>query len=131
MRAVRTQTLPFGKPLAEAITRKSGRVFQKVVTEGTRQSLSPIDGYEDVSVGMTTLDLYHPRQSDEELSGNAGDRTWILPTRRRTARCSSARSSKAWGSGDVEVNEVLLRGERSRENRQEAIRKSPTGWRRH
>ncbi|HEV2172593.1 MAG TPA: hypothetical protein VGR71_03450, partial [Nitrospira sp.] len=54
------QTLSFGKPLAEAITRKSGRVFQKVVTDGG--GATPVDGYEDVSVGMIKLDLLIPRK---------------------------------------------------------------------
>jgi len=54
------QTLSFGKPLAEAIARKSGRAFQKVVTDGARAPA--IDGYEDVSVGMIKLDLAIPRK---------------------------------------------------------------------
>ena len=55
-----TQTLSVGKPLAEAITRKSGRVFEKVVTDGA--GVPAIDGYEDVSVGMINLDLAIPRK---------------------------------------------------------------------
>jgi hypothetical protein len=55
-----SQTILFGKQLAVAITRKSGRVFQTVVTDTA--GAPPIDGYEDVSVGMTRLDVAIPRK---------------------------------------------------------------------
>src|SRR5206468_2593640 len=54
------QTLSFGKSPMEAIARKSGKVFQKVVTDNA--ATSAIDGYEDVSVGMVNLDLAIPRK---------------------------------------------------------------------
>src|SRR5262245_51296806 len=54
------QTLSFGKPLAEAIARKSGLVFEKLVTDGA--GAPGVDGYEDVSFGMATLDLAIPRK---------------------------------------------------------------------
>lgn len=54
-----SQTLPLGKPLEEAIRRKTGRVFQKVVTDGAGTA---VDGYQDVSVGMTNLDMAIPRK---------------------------------------------------------------------
>jgi len=41
------QTVAFGQQLAESITRKSGRVFEKVVTD-PGSAHAPIDGYEDV-----------------------------------------------------------------------------------
>lgn len=56
------QVLAFGPQLAEAITRKSGRVFEKVVTDNAPSGTS-IDGYEDVAVGLANLDLYIPRQT--------------------------------------------------------------------
>jgi len=55
------QTLSFGKPLAEAITRKSGLVFEKLVSDGV--GAPAVDGYEDVSFGMATLDLAIPRKA--------------------------------------------------------------------
>jgi hypothetical protein len=55
-----TQTLSLGNPLAEAVKRKTGRVFQKVVTDETGAAV--IDGYEDVSVGLIKLDLAIPRK---------------------------------------------------------------------
>lgn len=54
------QTLSLGKPLTEAITRKSGRVFEKVISDGA--GATAIDGYEDVSVGLIKLDLAIPRK---------------------------------------------------------------------
>ncbi len=53
------QTLSLGKPLAEAITRKSGLVFEKIVTDGG----PAVVGYQDVSFGMATLDLAIPRKA--------------------------------------------------------------------
>jgi hypothetical protein len=55
------QTLAFGPQLGESIARKSGRVFEKVVTDAASGSTA-IDGYEDVSVGLINLDLYIPRK---------------------------------------------------------------------
>ncbi len=55
------QVLSFGPQLAESITRKSGRVFEKLVTENASSAVA-VDGYEDVAVGLTNLDLYIPRQ---------------------------------------------------------------------
>src|SRR6478609_6601478 len=56
------QVVPFGPQLAEAITRKSGRVFEKLVTDAVPASV-PVDGYEDVTVGLIHLDLFVPRQA--------------------------------------------------------------------
>src|SRR5262249_376795 len=55
------QTLSFGKALAEAITRKSGLVFEKIVPDGAGGPA--VDGYQDVSFGMATLDLAIPRKA--------------------------------------------------------------------
>ena len=96
------QVLPFGQQLAEAITRKSGRVFEKIVT-GNAPASASIDGYEDVSVGMTTLDLFVPRQATRshpatlaiglEFGYTAADGTVLF-----------SKKLQSVGSGDVEVN---------------------------
>src|ERR1043165_8646168 len=57
----KNQVVTFGPQLAEAVNRKSGRVFEKVVT-GSGPPPAPVDGYEDVSVGLTSLDLFIPRK---------------------------------------------------------------------
>ena len=96
------QVLPFGQQLAEAITRKSGRVFEKIVT-GNAPASASIDGYEDVSVGMTTLDLFVPRQATRshpatlaiglEFGYTAADGTVLF-----------SKKLQSVGGGDVEVN---------------------------
>jgi hypothetical protein len=55
--------LPIGDLLAEAIHRKAGSVFQKVVTQGGETA--PVDGYQDVSAGLIQLDLVIPRKADQ------------------------------------------------------------------
>ncbi|HET9605769.1 MAG TPA: hypothetical protein VFO87_01880, partial [Nitrospira sp.] len=96
------QVLPFGQQLAEAITRKSGRVFEKIVTGNAPAPVS-IDGYEDVSVGMTTLDLFIPRQTTRSHPATlaigldfgyiAADGTVLF-----------SKKLQSVGSGDVDVN---------------------------
>src|SRR6187549_346563 len=94
-----TQVLTFGPQLAEAITRKSGRVFEKVVTDSGAVSV-PVDGYEDVSVGFTNVDLFVPRIATKsypatlfiglDVAYTAPDGTVLL-----------SKKLKGAGSGDV------------------------------
>ena len=96
------QVLPFGPQLAEAITRKSGRVFEKIVPDNAPVPPS-VDGYEDVSVGMTTLDLFIPRQVTRSHPATlaigldfgyiAADGTVLF-----------SKKLQGVGSGDVDVN---------------------------
>jgi len=96
------QVLPFGPQLAEAITRKSGRVFEKIVPDNAPVPPS-VDGYEDVSVGMTTLDLFIPRQVTRNHPATlaigldfgyiAADGTVLF-----------SKKLQGLGSGDVDVN---------------------------
>ncbi len=53
------QALSMAKPLQEALQHKSSRVFDKVVS-----GAGPVDGYLDVGVGLTNLDLVIPRKGD-------------------------------------------------------------------
>ena len=97
------QVLTFGPQLAEAVNRKSGRVFEKVDT-GSATAPVPVDGYEDVSVGLTNLDLFIPRQVARsypailtiglEFGYTAADGTVLL-----------SKKLKAAGSGEVEVKD--------------------------
>ncbi len=51
------QSFPIGDLLQEAIKRKTGLVFEKVVT-GEKGSISPtVDGYVDVALGFSHMDL--------------------------------------------------------------------------
>jgi hypothetical protein len=59
-----SRTWQLGGPLAETIKRKTGRVFEKVVTEAP--GTTAIDGYQDVSVGLTQLDMAIPRKGTKK-----------------------------------------------------------------
>ena len=95
------QVLTFGPQLAEAVNRKSGRVFEKVITGS---GPAPVDGYEDVSAGLTSLDLFIPRKAARkypailtiglEFAYTAADGSVLL-----------SKKLKATGSGNVEVTE--------------------------
>jgi hypothetical protein len=97
------QVLPIGQQLAESVTRKSGRVFEKIVT-GNAPPGVVIDGYEDVSVGFVDLDLFIPRQVTRshpatvsiglDFAYTAVDGTVLF-----------SKKLKGQGSGDVEVNQ--------------------------
>lgn len=99
----KNQVLAFGPQLAQAVNRKSGRVFEKVVTDSGTAGVS-VDGYEDVSVGLTNLDLFVPRKAARsypailtiglDFAYTAANGTVLL-----------SKKLKAAGSGDVEVNE--------------------------
>ncbi|HKR80150.1 MAG TPA: hypothetical protein VJR69_10645 [Nitrospira sp.] len=99
----KNQVVAFGPQLAEAVNRKSGRVFEKVVT-GSGPPPVPVDGYQDVSVGLTSLDLFVARKVARsypailtiglEFAYTAADGTVLL-----------SKKLKAAGSGDVEVSE--------------------------
>ena len=95
------QVIPFGPQLAESITRKSGRVFQKVVTANA-PSTTPIDGYEDVAVGLTNLDLYIPRQVTRSHPATLSiglDFAYTAPD----GTVLFSKKLLAAGSGDVEI----------------------------
>jgi hypothetical protein len=95
--------LSFGPQLVESINRKSGRVFEKVVT-GLAPAQVAVDGYEDVAVGLTDLDLYIPRQATKshpatlviglDFAYMAPDGTVLL-----------SKKVKGVGSGDVDITQ--------------------------
>jgi hypothetical protein len=90
----------FGPQLAEAIARKSGRVFEKVVKESG--PVTSVDGYEDVSVGYTNVDVFIPRQATKshpatviiglDFAYTTPDGTVLL-----------TKKIKGAGSGDIDV----------------------------
>ena len=98
-----TQSLPFGQQLAESITRKSGRVFEKLVTDKASAPVA-IDGYEDVSVGLIDLDLFIPRKATRsypatvaiglDFAYTAADGTVLF-----------SKKLQSMGTGDVDVNQ--------------------------
>lgn len=98
-----TQNLPFGQQLAESITRKSGRVFEKLVTAQASAPVA-IDGFEDVSVGLINLDLFIPRKTTRsypatvaiglDFAYTAADGTVLF-----------TKKLQSMGTGDVDVNQ--------------------------
>ncbi len=58
------QSLPISAPLQEVLRRKTGRVFEKVLTGETGSSSVP-DGYVDAALGLTQVDLVIPRKVDK------------------------------------------------------------------
>ena len=98
-----SQSLPFGQQLAESITRKSGRVFEKLVTDQTSAPVA-IDGFEDVSVGLINLDLFIPRKTTRsypatvaiglDFAYTAADGTVLF-----------SKKLQSMGTGDVDVNQ--------------------------
>ncbi len=98
------QSLPIGALLEEALKRKSGRVFQKVVTDAS--GAAAVDGYEDVSLGMTRLDLVIPRRANKsypatlaiglDFAYTAADGTVLY-----------SKKLQSLGRGEVEVTEAF------------------------
>ena len=58
------QSLPIGAPLQDTLKRKTGRVFEKVLTDATRSSSVP-DGYVDAALGPAYVDLAIPRKANK------------------------------------------------------------------
>ena len=56
------QSLPIGAPLQDMLKRKTGRVFEKVLTDETGSSSVP-DGYVDTALGLAHVDLAIPRKA--------------------------------------------------------------------
>ena len=59
-----SQSLAISVPLQETLKRKTGRVFEKVLTDETRSS-SPSDGYVDAALGPAHIDLVVPRKANK------------------------------------------------------------------
>jgi hypothetical protein len=59
-----TQSLPIGAPLQDMLKRKTGYAFEKVLTNEPGSSSLP-DGYVDVALGQTSVDLAILRKDDK------------------------------------------------------------------
>ncbi len=58
------QSLPIGAPLQDRLKRKTGRVFDKVLTGEAGFSSAP-DGYVDAALGLAQVDLAIPRKANK------------------------------------------------------------------
>ena len=98
------QSLPISAPLQELLRRKTGRVFEKVVTGETRPSSMP-DGYVDASLGLAHVDLAIVRKANKRYPATV---TLGLDFTYKAADGTVLYSKKlqSIGRGDVEVTEA-------------------------
>ena len=99
-----SQSLPIAAPLQELLKRKTGRVFEKVLTGGTA-SLSASDGSVDTGLGLAQVDLAIPRKVNKRYPATV---TLGLDFAYRAADGAVLYSKKlqSIGRGEVEVTEA-------------------------
>ena len=98
------QSLPISVPLQEMLRRKTGRVFEKVLTGETRSS-SMSDGYVDAALGLAHVDLAIVRKANKhypvtvnlglDFAYKAADGTVLY-----------SKEIQSIGRGEVEVSEA-------------------------
>ena len=98
------QSLPISVPLQESLRRKTGRVFEKVMTGETRLSSMP-DGYVDASLGVAHVDLAIVRKANKRYPATV---TLGLDFTYQAADGTVLYSKKiqSIGRGEVEVTEA-------------------------
>jgi len=98
------QSLPIASPLQELLRRKTGRVFEKVVTSETRLSSMP-DGVLDASLGLAQIDLAIARKANRRYPATV---TLGLDFAYKAADGTVLYSKKmqSIGRGEVEVTEA-------------------------
>ena len=95
------QSLPIGSPLQDTLKRKTGRVFEKVLTDETGSSSAP-DGYVDTALGPVSVDLVIPRKADKSYPATV---TLGLDFAYRAAdgRVLYSKKIQSIGRGEVDV----------------------------
>ena len=98
------QSLPISAPLQDMLKRKTGRVFEKVLT-GEKGALSAPDGYVDASLGLAQVDLAIPRKANKSYPATV---TLGLDFAYRAADGKVLYSKKiqSIGRGEVDVTEA-------------------------
>ena len=98
------QSLPISAPLQELLRRKTGRVFEKVVTGETRPSSMP-DGVVDASLGLAYVDLAIVRKANKRYPATV---TLGLDFAYKAADGTVLYSKKiqSIGRGEVDVTEA-------------------------
>jgi hypothetical protein len=98
-----SQFLPISAPLQESLKRKTGRVFEKVLT-GEAGSSSASDGVVDTVLGLAQVDLAIPRQANKRYPATV---TLGLDFAYRAADGAVLYSKKihSIGRGEVDVTE--------------------------
>jgi hypothetical protein len=99
------QSLPIGAPLQDMLKRKTGRVFEKVLTDETG-SPSVLDGYVDTALGLAHVDLAIPRKANKSYPAMV---TLGLDFAYMAADGTVLYSKKiqSIGRGEVDVTEAL------------------------
>ena len=98
------QSLPISAPLQDMLRRKTGRVFEKVLTGEAVSSLTP-DGYVDAGLGLAHVDLAIPRKANKRYPASV---TLGLDFAYRAADGTVLYSKKiqSIGRGEVDVTET-------------------------
>jgi hypothetical protein len=98
------QSLPISAPLQDMLKRKTGRVFEKVLT-GEKGALSAPDGYVDASLGLAQVDLAIPRKANKSYPATV---TLGLDFAYRAADGTVLYTKKiqSMGRGEVDVTEA-------------------------
>jgi len=123
------QSLQVGAPLQELLRRKTGRVFEKVLTGETRSSPAP-DGYVDATLGFANVELVIPRKGNKrypamvslglDFAYRAVDGTVLY-----------SRKIQSIGRGEVEVTETSCEVQGLDEIAQEAMGYVTDGMAKH
>jgi hypothetical protein len=98
------QSLPISVPLQEMLRRKTGRVFEKVLTGETRSS-SMSDGYVDAALGPAYIDLAIPRRANKSYTATVTIGLDFVYTA-VDGRVLYSKEIQSIGRGKVEVSEA-------------------------
>ena len=99
-----SQSLPISAPLQETLRRKTGRVFEKVLTGETGSSSAP-DGYVDASLGLAHVDLAIPRKANRSYPATVTLGLNFAYTA-ADGRVLYSKKIQSIGRGEVDVAEV-------------------------
>lgn len=97
------QSLPMGGPLQEQLKRKTGRVFEKVLT-GEAASSSVPDGYVDAALGLARVDLAIVRKANKSYPAMVSVGLEFAYTA-ADGRVLYSKKIQSIGRGEVDVTE--------------------------
>jgi len=98
------QSLPISAPLQETLRRKTGRVFEKVLTGEPGSSSAP-DGYVDAALGLAQVDLTIPRKANKSYPATVTMGLNFAYTA-ADGRVLYSKKIQSIGRGEVDVTEA-------------------------
>jgi len=98
------QSLPISAPLQETLRRKTGRVFEKVLTGEPGSSSAP-DGYVDAALGLAHVDLTIPRKANKSYPATVTMGLNFAYTA-ADGRVLYSKKIQSIGRGEVDVTEA-------------------------